>query len=165
MQPQELQHIRLPCPSLSHGACSNSCPLSQWCHPTVPSSVVPFSSCPQSFPASGFFSSESTLCIRRPNYWSFCFSINPSSEYSELISFSIDWFDFLAVQGTLKSLLQHHSSLCIYIMSNIDQSHGGCQPVLTVRTVKQILTSLLMVTIDPSGYFCFVKSIMARNTF
>ena len=55
LPPQELQHIRLPCPSLSHGACSNSCPLSQWCHPVISSSVAPFSSCPQSFPASGSF--------------------------------------------------------------------------------------------------------------
>ena len=56
------------------------------------------------------FTSESVLCIRWPKYWSFSFSISPSNEYSELISFRIDWFDFLAVQGTLKSLLQHHSS-------------------------------------------------------
>ena len=55
LQPHELQHARLPCPSLSPGICSNSCPLSQWCHPTILSSVVPFSSCPQSFPASGSF--------------------------------------------------------------------------------------------------------------
>ena len=56
------------------------------------------------------FTSESVLCLRWPKYWSFSFSISPSNEYSELISFRIDWFDFLAVQGTLKSLLQHHSS-------------------------------------------------------
>ena len=56
------------------------------------------------------FSNESVLCIKWPNYWSFSFSISPSNEYSELISFRIDWFDFLAVQGTLKSLLLHHSS-------------------------------------------------------
>ena len=103
-----LQHGRLPCPSLSPGACSNSCPLSQWCHPTISSSVVPFS-CLQSFTASGFFSNESVLLIRWPKYWSFSFSISPSSEYSGLISFRIVWFDLLAVQGTLKSLLQHHS--------------------------------------------------------
>ena len=123
----------------------------------------PLSSCLQSSPASGSFLMRA-LRIRWPNYWSFCFSISPSSEYSGLISFRIDWFDLLAAQGTLKSLLQHHCSLCIGIMSNIDQSHG-CQPVLTVRTVKQILTSLLMVTVDPSGYFCFLESIMTRNTF
>ena len=55
LQPHELQHARLPCPSLSPGVCSSSCPLSQWCHPAISSSVIPFSSCPQSFPASGSF--------------------------------------------------------------------------------------------------------------
>ena len=69
-----------------------------------------FSSCLQSFPASGSFSSESVLHTRWPKYWSFNFSISPSSEYSGLISFSIEWLDLLAVQGTLKNLLQHHSS-------------------------------------------------------
>ena len=61
-------------------------------------------------PSIRIFSSESVLCIRWPKYWSFSFSISPSNEYSGLISFRIDWFDLLAVQGTLKSLLQHHSS-------------------------------------------------------
>ena len=107
--PHGLQHPSLPCPSAAPRVCSNSCPLSQWCHPTIPSSVVPFSSCLQSFPASGFFSKESVLHIRWPKYWSFNFSISPSSEYIGLISFRTDWFDLLAVQGTPKSLLQHHS--------------------------------------------------------
>ena len=62
------------------------------------------------FPSIRVFSSELALCIKWPNYWNFSFSISPSNEYSELISFRIDWFDFLAVQGTLKSLLQHHNS-------------------------------------------------------
>ena len=65
--------------------------------------------CLQFFPASGAFL-MSALCTRRPKYWSFSFSISPANEYSRLISFRIDWFDLLAVQGTLKSLLQHHSS-------------------------------------------------------
>ena len=65
---------------------------------------------PSVFPSIRIFSSESALCIRYPNYWSFNFSISPSSEYSGLISFRIDWFDVLAVQETLKSLLQHYSS-------------------------------------------------------
>ena len=65
---------------------------------------------PSIFPSIRVFSNESVLCIRWPKYWSFSFSISPSSEYSELISFRIDWFDLLAVQATLKSLLQHHSS-------------------------------------------------------
>ena len=66
-----------------------------------------FSSCPQSFPASGSPSSESALHIKWPKYWTFSFSISPSNEYSELTSFRNDWFDLLAVQGTLKSLLWH----------------------------------------------------------
>ena len=108
--PHELQHIRLPYPFLSPSACSNLCPLSRWCHPTISSSVTPFSSCPHSFLASGSFPNESVLPIRWPKYWSFSFSISPSNEYSGLISFRMDWLDLLAVQATLKSLLQHHSS-------------------------------------------------------
>ena len=103
-----LQHARLPCPSLTPGACSNSCLLSWWCHPTLSSSASPFSSCLQSFPASGSFL-MSRLHIRWPKYRIFSFIISPSNEYSGLISFKVDWFDLLAVQGTLKSLLQHHS--------------------------------------------------------
>ena len=65
---------------------------------------------PSIFPSIRVFSKESVLCIRWPEYWSFSFSISPSNEYSGLISFRMDWFDLLVVQGTLKSLLQHHSS-------------------------------------------------------
>ena len=65
---------------------------------------------PSIFPSIRVFSNESALCLTWPKYWSFSFSISPSNEYSELISFRIDWLDLLAVQGTLKSLLQHHSS-------------------------------------------------------
>ena len=72
--------------------------------------LVPFSPCPQFFPASGFFSNESALCIRWPKYWNFSFKICPSSEYLGLIFFKMDWLDLLAVQGTLKSLLEHLSS-------------------------------------------------------
>ena len=100
---------RLPCPSLSPGVCSNSCPFSWWRYLTISSSATSFSSCPQSFPAQGLFN-EPALSIRWPEYWSFSFSINPSNEYSGLISFRMDWLDLLAVQETLKSLLQHHSS-------------------------------------------------------
>ena len=78
-------------------------------HPTIPSSVTPFSSCLQSFPASGSFSSELALRIRWPENWSFSFGISPSNEYSGFISFRIDWFDLLAVQGAFRSLLQHHN--------------------------------------------------------
>ena len=100
----------LPCPSSTPRVYSNSCPSSQWCHPAISSSVIPFFSCPQSLPAIKVFSNGSALCIKWPKYWSFSFIISPSNEYSGLIFFRMDWFDLLAVQGTLKSLLQHHSS-------------------------------------------------------
>ena len=108
LRPPGLQHAKLACPSPTPGDYSNSCPLSWWCHPTISSSVTPFS-CLPSFPPSGSFP-MSVLHIRWPKYWSFNFSISPSNEYSGLISFRMDWLDLLAVQGTLKSLLQHHSS-------------------------------------------------------
>ena len=85
-----LQHTRCLCLSPPPGACSNSCPSSQWCHPTISSSVVPFPSSLQSFVSSGAFSNEAVLHIRWPKYWSFTFSISPSNEYSGLISFRID---------------------------------------------------------------------------
>ena len=107
--PHESQHTRPPCPSPTPGAHPDSRPSSQWCHPAISSSVVPFSSCPQSLPA-WVFSNESTLHMRWPKYWSFSFSIIPSKEIPGLISFRLDWLDLLVVQGTLKSLLQHHSS-------------------------------------------------------
>ena len=105
-----LQHTRLPCPSPSPRACSDSCRLSR--HPTISSSVIPFSSCLQSFPASESFPRSQFFAsiLWWPKYWSFSFSISLSNEYSGLISFTIDWFDLLVVQGTLKSLLHHHSS-------------------------------------------------------
>ena len=110
LQPQGLQHARPPCPSPIPRACSNSCPLSWWCHPTIIILCHPLLLLSSIFPRIRVFSNESVLCIRWPNYWNFSFSISPSNEYSGLISFRMDWLDFLAVQGILKSLLQHHSS-------------------------------------------------------
>ena len=74
LQPHEPQHTRPPWPSPTTGVHPNPCPLSQWCHPTISSSVVPFSSCPQSFPAFRVISNESALRIRWPKYWSFSFN-------------------------------------------------------------------------------------------
>ena len=108
--PHESQHARPPCLSPTPGVYSNSCPASWWCHPAISFSVIPFSSCPQSLPASEVFPNESTLHMRWPKYWSFSFNISPSNEHPGLISFRMDWLDLFAVQGTLKSLLQHHSS-------------------------------------------------------
>ena len=99
LQSHGLQHSRLPCPLLSPRVGSDSCPLSWWCHPTISSSVIPFSSYPPIPPSIRVFSNESTLHMRWPKYWSF--NISPSNEHSGLISFRIDWLDLLAVQGTL----------------------------------------------------------------
>ena len=99
-----LQHARLPSPSPTPGNCSNSCPLSWWCHPTI-SLCDPLPLLPSVFPSIRVYSNELVLCIRWPKYWTFSFSISPSSEYSGLFSFRMDWLDLLAVQGTLKSLL------------------------------------------------------------
>ena len=110
LQPHGLQHISLPCPSPTPGAYSNSCPLSWWLYPTISSSVVPFSSHLQSFPPSGSFPISQFFASCGQSYWSFSFNISPSNEYSGLISFRMDCLDLLAVQGNLKSLLQHHSS-------------------------------------------------------
>ena len=104
--PHGLQHARPPCPSPTPRAYTNSCRL---CQLNI-SSCHPFLLLPSNFPSIRVFPNESVLCMRWPKYWSFSFSISPSNEYSGLISFRMDWLDLLAVQGTLKSLLQHHSS-------------------------------------------------------
>ena len=116
---QSLNHIRLfatpwtgSCQvspfSLFPGVCSNSCPLSGWCCLTISSSAALFS-CVQSFPASGPFPMSRLFPSGGQKHWSFSFSISLSNEYSGLISLRIDWFYLLAVQRTLKSLLQHHN--------------------------------------------------------
>ena len=107
LQPHGLQHPRLPCPSLSPRFFSNSCSLNQRCNTTISSSVVPSSSCPQSFPASGSFP-MSQFFASSGQSTEVSASVSPSNEYSGLISLGIDWFD-LAVQGAFKSLLQPHS--------------------------------------------------------
>ena len=109
LRPHESQHARPPCPSPTPGVHWNSRPLSQWCHPAI-SSCRHLLFLPPIPPSIRVFSNESTLRMRWPKYWSFSFSIIPSKEISGLISFRMDWLDLLAVQGTLKGLLQHHSS-------------------------------------------------------
>ena len=121
LQSHRLQYSRLPCPLLSPGFHSNSCPLSGW-YPTISSSVIPFSSHLQSFQALGFFSNKLALCIRWPKYWSFSFSISPSNEYLGSTSFSTDWFDLSSSNGLSRvfssTTIQKHqffdaqSSLC-----------------------------------------------------
>ena len=152
LRPQEPQHARPPCPSPAPRVHPNPCPLSRWCHPTISSSVVPFLLLPSIFPSIRVFSNESVLCIRWPKYWSFSFNISPSNEHPGLISFRTDWLDLLAVQGTLKSLLQHHSSKASILQRStfiiIQLSHPymtiGQTIALTRRTFVDKVMSLLL---------------------
>ena len=110
LRAHESQHARPPCPSQTPRVYSNSCPI----EPVMPSCHLilcrPLLLLPQIPPSIRVFSNESTLLMRWPKYCSFSFRISPSSEHPGLISFRMDWLDLLAVQGTLKSLLQHHRS-------------------------------------------------------
>ena len=103
--PHESQHARPPCPWPTPGVHWDSRPLNQWCHPAISSSVIPFSSCPQSLPASESFPMSQLFAWGGHKYWSFSFSIIPSKEQPGLISFRMDWLDLLAVQGTLKIIV------------------------------------------------------------
>ena len=111
LQPHELQHARPSCPSPTPGVHPNPCPSSWWCHPTISPSVIPFSSCLQSFPTSGSFQMSQLLasapCIR--SLHSASASVLPMN-IQDWFPVRTDWLDLLAVQGTLKSLLQHHTS-------------------------------------------------------
>ena len=149
--PHGLQHTRPPCPS-------------QPLEPTqlmsielvMPSNHLilcrPLLLPPSIFPSIRVFSNESALCIRWPKYWNFNFSISPSKEYSRLMSFSMDWLDLLAVQGTLKSLLQHHSSKASILWHSafliVQLSHPymttGKTITLTRRTFVGKVMSLLL---------------------
>ena len=114
LKPHGLQHTRLPFPSPTPGACSNSCPSRldaiQPSHSLSSPSLPAFS-----LSQHKVFSKESVLCIRWPKYWSLSVRISPSNAHPGLISFRMDWLDLLAVQGTLKSLLQHHSSKALIL--------------------------------------------------
>ena len=147
-----LQHSRLPCPSPSPRACSNTSPVEL----VMPSNHLIFC-CPLLLPPSIFpsirvFSNESVLPIRWPKYWSFSFSISPSNKYSGLISFRMDWFDLFAVQETLKSLFQHHSSKASILWHSaffiVQLSHPymttGKTIALTRRTFVGKVMSLLL---------------------
>ena len=106
--PHEMQHARLPCPSLSLGTCSDSCPLSRWYRLIISSSAgYCLLLLPSASPRIWIVCNGLALPIRCPKYWSVSFSISPSNKYLGLISFRINWFYLLAVQRTLKSLLQH----------------------------------------------------------
>ena len=146
-KPHEPQHARPPCPSPTPGAYSNSCPFTSnhliLCRPLLlPSSI---------FLSIRVFSNESALLMRWPKYWSFSFSISPSSEYPGLISFRMDWLDLLAVQVTLKSLLQQRSSKASILQCSaffiVQLSHPymttGKTRALARRTIVGKVISLL----------------------
>ena len=113
--PDEWQHTRPPCQSPTPGVHPNPCPSSQWCHPKHLILCRPLLLLPSIFPSIRVFSNVSVLLIRWPKHWSFSFNISPSNEHPGLISFRMDWLDLLAVQGTLKSLLQHTSKASILL--------------------------------------------------
>ena len=157
--PHGLQHARLPYPSLSPQVCSNSCLLfSDAIQPSYPLLLLP-----SIFPSIWVFSNESALHIRWQKYWSFSFCNSPSSEYSELISFRMDWLDLLPVQGTLKSLLQHHSSKASILWHSalfiVQLSHPymtiGKTKGLTIQTFVSKVMSLLFNMLP--GRLCSIE--------
>ena len=137
LRPHELQHARPPCPSPTPGVHSNSHPSSWWCHPAISSSVVPFSYCPHLSQHQSLFQWVNSL-MRWPKYWSFSFSIIPSKVIPGLISFRMDWLDLLAVQGTLNSLLQHHSSKASILW---------CSAFFTVKLSHPYMTTGKIITL------------------
>ena len=144
--PHGLQHTRPSCPSPTPGVYSNSCPSSRWCHPAISSSVIPFSSCLQS-QHQGLFKWVSSL-HRGPKDWSFSFNISPFNELSGLISFRMDWLDLLAVQGTLKSLPQHHSSKASILRYSaffiVQLSHPYVTSGKTIALMRRTFVSKIM---------------------
>ena len=176
LRPHESQHTRPPCPSPAPGVYSNSCP-SMWCHQSVmPSSHLilcrPLLLLPPIPPSTRVFSNESTLHMRWPKYWSFSFSISPCNEHPGLISFRMDWLDLLAVQGTLKSLLQCHSSKASIFQHlaffTVQLSHSymtiGKIIVLTRRTfVGKVISMLfnmlprLVITFLPRSKYLLIS--------
>ena len=154
--PHGLQHTRPPCPSPTPGDYPNACPLSQWCYPTISSSVVCFSSCPQSFAASGFQWVSPSHQVAK--VLEFSFNISPSSEHPVLISFRMDWLDLLAVQGTLKSLLQYHSSETSILQCSafftVQLSHPYMTTGKTIALTRETFVGNVMSLLF--FFFCFI---------
>uniref|UniRef100_A0AC11E9K4 Uncharacterized protein n=4 Tax=Ovis aries TaxID=9940 RepID=A0AC11E9K4_SHEEP len=145
LRPHEPQHARPPCPSPSPGVHSDSCPSSPSSHPILGHPLLVLPPIPLSIRV---FSNESTLHMGWPKYWSFSFSISPSKEIPGLISFRMDWLDLLAVQGTLKSLLQHHSSKASILQRSafftVQLSHPYMTTGKTIALTRWTLVSKVM---------------------
>ena len=148
LQPHGLQNARLPCPSPTPRACANSCPLSQWCHPTISSSVIPFPSRLQMFSASGSFPTSRFFTSGGQSIGRFSFTISPSNEHPGLVSFRIDWLDLLTAQGTLKCLLQHHSSIALILWHSaffiVQLSHAYMTSGKTIALTKWTFVGKVM---------------------
>ena len=148
--PHGLQHPRLACSSLSLGVCSNSCQLSQWCYLTISSSAISFLFCPQSFSVSRSFPVNRLVALGSQSIGASALAVL-SNVHSGLISFRMDWLDLLAVQGTLKSLLHHHSSKALILWCSsffmVQLSHLYVTPgniiALTIQTFVGQMVSLL----------------------
>ena len=154
LAPHGLQHSRPPFPSSTPRVYSNSSPLSWWCHPTISSSVIPFSSRLQSFPASGSFQ-MTVIFIRWPKYWNFSFSFSSSNEYSGLISFRMDWLDLLEVQGTLKNLLQHHRSKPSILQQISSTNFFNKISTKFLQQISEFDNKEFMIWATVSSQFCF----------
>ena len=148
LRPHELQHARLLCPSLSPWVWPNSCPLRQWCHPTISSSVVPLSSCPQSLPASGSFPMSQVFTSGGQS--------TGASASTSVLPVNIQcWFplglvDLFAVQGTLKSFLQHHSSKAsVFRHSAFFMIHLSHPYTTTGKTVTITIYTFISKAISP----------------
>ena len=160
LRARALQQARLPCPSVTN---SRNLLKLMSIESVMPSNHLilchPLLLLPSIFPSIRVFSNESVLHIRWPNYWSFIFSISPSNEYSGLISFWMDWFDLLAVQGTLKSLLQHHSS-----KASILQRSAFCIVQLSLPYNSSVLSFLYSPTLTSIHAAAAAKSLQSCPT-
>ena len=154
LRPHGLQHVRLPCPSLSPRVCSNSCPSCRWCHPTTSSSYTPFSSCPQSFPPSGSFPASQLFASGGQSIGALA-SVLPMN-IPGWFPLGFDLLDLLAAEGTLKSLLQHHNSkasilrLSAFFMVQLSYPYEttGKTTALTIWTFVSEVMSLLFNTLS-----------------
>ena len=173
LQPHELQRARPPCPSATPRVHPNSCPLSQWCHPTISSSVVPFSSCPQYFPVSGSsqmsqlfascgqstgVSALASFLPKKSQGWS-------PSEWTGWISIRIDWLDLLAVQGMLQSLLQHHSSKASILRHSVFFLVQLSHPYMTTGKTIALTRQTFAASGDQLHFFTHLRgSSCSRNS-
>ena len=163
LRPHEAQHTRPPCPSPTPGVHSNSCLIEL----VIPSSHLILCRpllLPTIPPSIRVFSNESTLCMRWPKYWSFSFSILPSKEHPGLISFRVDWLDLFAVQGTLKSLLQHHSSKASILPRSAFFVVQISHPYMTTgKTIAFCIQTFVIKVMALLFLSIFVRVVFPRN--